>query len=114
MRRIVQTSIDMGVVPILTTIPPKRISDDQSARVDQFNAIIRQIAAQYDIPLADYFSIMQGAPNGGMSSDGLHPSVPPDGATCRFTPDGLQYGYTIRNLVTLQTLDLVWRTVISQ
>jgi len=109
MRQIVQTSIDMGVVPILSTIPPKRIDADQSARVDAFNQVIRQVAQEYQVPLMDLFAVMDSAPNGGAGSDGMHPSVPPDGATCRFTPEHLQYGFTIRNLATLQALDAVWR-----
>jgi hypothetical protein len=37
--------------------------------------------------------------------------VPPDGATARFTPENLQYGYTVRNLNALQVLDALLRTV---
>ena len=33
--------------------------------------------------------------------------VPPDGATGRFTPTNLQYGYTIRNLTALQMLKAI-------
>ncbi len=112
MHQIVQTSIDMGVVPVLSTIPPKRINADQSARVDTFNQVIRQVAQEYQVPLMDLFAVMDSAPNGGMGSDGMHPSIPPDGATCRFTAENLQYGFTIRNLATLQALDAVWRLVL--
>jgi lysophospholipase L1-like esterase len=112
-RQIVQISIDMGVIPVLSTLPPKRIDAEQTARVDAFNKVIHAIAQQYDVPLWDYWSLMEIAPNGGMSKDGLHPSVPPDGAAARFTADNLQYGYTIRNLSALQVLDVMWRVVLS-
>jgi hypothetical protein len=55
---------------------------------------------------------MDPLPNGGMSADGLHPSVPPDGRVYRFSAENLQYGYTLRNLQALQTLDTIWRLVL--
>ena len=58
--------------------------------------------------------MMETIPNQGLSSDGLHPSLPPDGAPGRFSTDNLQYGYTVRNLTALQTLDVIWRLVLSQ
>jgi hypothetical protein len=112
LRQIVQTSIDMGVIPVLSTIPPKRIDADQTARVKAFNDVIRAIAQQDDVPLWDYWAVMETAPNEGMSADGLHPSIPPDGATGRFSTENLQYGYTLRNLTALQTLNVLWRQVL--
>jgi hypothetical protein len=104
LRRIVDISIEMGVVPILSTIPPKRLGDWDTTRVTQWNDIIRNLAWQYAIPLLDYWYALQSAPNQGVGPDGIHPSVPPDGATGRFTPTNLQYGYTLRNLTALQML----------
>lgn len=112
LRQIVQITIDMGIVPVLSTIPPKNFDGEQDARVDQWNQIIRATAAQFDIPLWDYYGQMVGLPNRGMSSDGLHPSVQPDGLIS-FTDDGLRYGYTVRNLGALQALDAVWRLVMN-
>jgi hypothetical protein len=112
LHQIVQTSIDMGVIPVLSTIPPKRINADQTARVEAFNSVIRATAQQYDVPLWDYWAVMESAPNEGMSADGMHPSVPPDGATGRFSGENLQYGYTLRNLTALQTLNVLWRQVL--
>jgi hypothetical protein len=111
LRRIVDISIEMGVVPILSTIPPKRNDAWNAARADEFNAIIRMVARQYDVPLWDYWLALQSIPNQGISEDGIHPSVPPDSATCRLTPQNLNYGYTVRNLTALQALDSVWRQV---
>lgn len=111
LRQIVQITIDMGVIPVLSTIPPKNLGEDQNFRVDAYNNVIRQVAAQFDIPLWDYFSNMVGAPNRGMSADGLHPSESPYGSGV-LTPESLQFGYTIRNLNALQVLDAIWRKVI--
>lgn len=112
LRQIVQITIDMGVIPVLSTIPPKNFGSEQDARVDQWNQIIRATAAQFDVPLWDYYSQMVGLPNRGMSSDGLHPSAQPDGLIS-FTDDGLRYGYTVRNLGALQVLDAIWRLVMN-
>jgi lysophospholipase L1-like esterase len=110
LRQIVQITIDMGIVPVLSTIPPKNLGDDQNFRVDAYNSVIRQIAAQFDIPLWDYFSNMVNAPNRGMSPDGLHPSESPYGSGV-LTAESLRYGFTIRNLNALQVLDSIWRKV---
>jgi lysophospholipase L1-like esterase len=110
LRQIVQTTIDMGIVPVLSTIPPKNLGDEQNFRVDAYNAVIRQVAAQYDVPLWDYFSNMASAPNRGMHPDGLHPSQSPLGSGI-LTAESLNYGYTIRNLNALQVLDAIWRYV---
>ena len=107
LRRIVDISFEMGVIPVLSTIPPKRLDAWHTARVTEWNQIIRSLAQHYDIPLWDYWHALQNAPNQGIGPDGIHPSIPPDGLTGRFTPANLQYGYTIRNLTALQVLKSV-------
>jgi hypothetical protein len=47
-----------------------------------------------------------------LSSDGVHPSYVTSHAA-DFTPEYLQYGYTVRNLTALQALDEVWRKAIQ-
>jgi len=112
LRQIVQTSIDMGVIPVLSTIPPKPANADQTAHAIAFNQVIRSVADQYDVPLWDYFSIMDTLPDKGISSDHLHASVPPGGQSAVFTAANLQYGYTIRNLQALEVLDALERLVL--
>ncbi|MBX3061712.1 MAG: GDSL-type esterase/lipase family protein [Anaerolineae bacterium] len=111
LRTIVEITIKNGTIPVLSTIPPKNIDEDQTRRVDAFNRVIRQVAQFYEIPLWDYYYSMAQLPNNGMSADGLHPSVPPNGRVYSFTPENLQYGYTLRNLQALQVLDTLWRLV---
>jgi hypothetical protein len=110
--RIVQTSIDMGVIPVLSTIPLRNGFD---AKVSEFNSIVINTARANDIPLWDYAAAMAQIPNGGLSSDGAHPSWPPGDywQSANFTYENLQYGYTMRNLTALQALDAVWRQVLS-
>lgn len=109
MQEIVDISIDMGVIPVLSTVP-NRLGFD----VTPFNTAVRQIARANDIPLWDYHAALQNAPNTGLGEDGVHPSFAswhiPDSAT--FTPEFMEFGYNIRNLTALQVLDTVWRAVI--
>ena len=113
LQSIVQTSIDMGVIPVLTTLPPKHLDSWNNRRIDQFNSIIRVVAQQNDIPLIDYWFALQTVPNQGISGDGVHPSFPVDGLTVRFSGPDLERGYVIRNLTALQMLDALWRSVLA-
>lgn len=106
--RIIEISIERGVVPMLTTIPWRGGYD---SAVAQFNQIIRELAVQYDVPLIDYWSAMAPLPNQGLSDDYLHPSWPPGdySQAAHFSPQNLNYGYTIRNFTAIQALDAIWR-----
>jgi hypothetical protein len=107
---IVQTSIDMGVIPVLSTIPENLWAPELSPRIAEFNGIIAGVASAHGVPLWNYWRAMEDLPNKGMSTDGYHPSVDPaTGETAVFTADGLQYGFTMRNLTALMVLDAVWR-----
>ena len=112
LQRIVQISIDMGVIPVLSTIPPKQYNLATDGRVQEFNQIIIATARSYDVPLWDFYSAMSATPGDGLHSDGVHPSTPPDGITTIFDMNHLQYGYTVRNLTALQTLHSLWQYVL--
>lgn len=112
LQMIVQTSINMGVIPVLSTIPPKHYNPATDGRVDEFNQIIVATARAYDIPLWNYWLAMRRLPGEGLHPDGVHPSAPPDGVTTIFDADHLQYGYTMRNLTALQVLYTLWQQVL--
>jgi hypothetical protein len=112
LRQIVEVSIDMGVIPVLSTLPPKHLDAWNNARIDQWNDIIRATARQHDIPLLDYWYALQKAPNQGISADGVHPSIPPGGTSGYLTGPNLGYGFTVRNLTALQMLDALWHQVL--
>jgi hypothetical protein len=102
MRRIVVLSLNRGIIPILTTLPDLRGKD-----VSLFNAVIRGLAAAWELPLIDLSSALASLPGKGLTPDGVHlswlePAV--------FEPPYLKYGMTVRNLLTLQALDAVWRS----
>ena len=109
---IVRTSIRMGVIPVLSTIPPKQYNPATDGRVAEFNQAIISIAQTYDVPLWNYWQTMISLPNNGLDPDGVHPSTPPDANTAVFDAEHLRYGYTARNLGALQMLDALRQQVL--
>ncbi len=110
MRQIIQTSFDMGVIPVLSTIPEFNYAPAKGTvdgRVAELNGVIVRLAHEYDIPLWDYHAALDGLPNDGLSDDGVHPGW---AAPADFKPYFLQFGMTVRNLTALEALDAVWRT----
>ncbi len=112
LRRIVRLTEGHGIIPILSTIPPR---DGFGARVQEFNQIVIDTAAEYAIPMVDYGGAMLALGDGGLDLDGVHPSVPPKGyeGAADFRSNNLYYGYVVRNLTALQILDAVWRSTAS-
>jgi hypothetical protein len=105
LRHIVHETIQAGVIPVLSTFPGNLKEWDQSI---QYNQIVVQVALDYQIPLMNLWLALEGLPNHGLSQDGRHPSVPITEAG-DLSPANLQRGYPLRNLVTLQSLDVVLR-----
>jgi len=103
---------DMGIIPVLSTVPPMTVEPARDARVLQINEHIVAVARTYDIPLLNYYAVMLPLPAYGLSGDGGHPSEPPDSRFAVFDDQHLQYGYVMRNLVTLQMLYELWRQVL--
>ena len=112
MRQVIELTIADGIVPVLSTIPPL-FRTGLDGRSEQLNVIIVRLAREYDIPLWDYWSALQGLPNSGMGPDGVHPNWAPAGHSSDFTPQYLQYGMVVRNLTALYVLDAIWRQVIQ-
>jgi hypothetical protein len=105
---IVQISRQMGVIPILSTIP---VVPGYEQQVRELNGVVVEITTAETVPMWDYGEFMDDLPNHGLSWDNLHPSVPPGGyeAAADFRAPNLQYGYVMRNWTALQMLDTVWR-----
>jgi LysM repeat protein len=111
MREIIEISLAEGIIPLVSTVPPLHWSGI-GQRVVDFNGILTALAQEYSIPLMDYWAALQDLPNQGIGSDGVHPAMAPDYDNANFTPENLNYGIPVRNLLTLQALDAIWRTVI--
>lgn len=105
LRSLIEQTIDSGVLPLLSTFPTR---PEDPAKSLLLNQIVVKVAQDYDIPLVNLNRALEPLPNHGINpADTIHMSVPPDGRVDRFTADDLQYGFTMRNLVTLQALAAV-------
>ena len=103
--KIVDIAVARGVIPVLTTIPYRTGYESQT---EEFNSVIRSVASRRGVPLMDLKRAFDGLGNGGVSADGIHPSLPPGGYsdTANFgNNEALGSGYTTRNLLVLQTLE---------
>jgi uncharacterized protein YraI len=112
LQTIVQTSINMGVIPVLSTIPSKHYNPATDQRVIDFNQVIITTSQAYDIPLWNYWKAMSVLPGEGLASDGVHPSAAGDGQNATFDPEHLKYGFPVRNLTALQVLYTLWQQVL--
>ena len=104
MQHIIDITTTHGIVPIISTIPP-RVGYEEG--VLQFNQVIRELAQQNDVPLWDYGYAMAVNMPTSLTFDGVHPSLPPRGHedVANFSPNNLYYGYVLRNLSGLHVLD---------
>jgi hypothetical protein len=107
LRQIIHETIQAGVVPVLSTFPGNLSMWDKSI---QYNQIVVQVALDYDIPLMNLWQALDPLPNHGLNDDGRHLSLPLT-ESGDLTGTNLQKGYPMRNLVTLQALDAIWRGV---
>lgn len=102
---VVDTLLDQGVIPVLSTVMPRGDSAQQDAKIPMFNTVVRAIAQARQIPLVDLHLAIRDLPDQGLANDQIHPSVYRPGGqrrACDFSEGGLQYGYNWRNLLTIQ------------
>ncbi|MFV8755086.1 SGNH/GDSL hydrolase family protein [Nannocystaceae bacterium ST9] len=96
--------IERGVVPVVFGLSRRLDQDGADDWVPTFDAVIRGLAQARQIPYLDLRLALEGLPGFGLSGDGLHLEAFEQGA-CMFTPEGLQHGYDVRNLIALELLD---------
>jgi len=109
LRSVVVAMIRNGTLPILSTFPERPEFPDKSL---VFNQIVVRIAQDYDIPLINLWRALEPLPNKGIDPEETTAmSVPPGGGVCTFIGPNLEAGFTVRNLVTLQTLEAVLKAV---
>jgi len=106
LRQIVTWSIRAGSIPVLTTLTwcGGGSFGDHALRL---NAITVDLAREFDVPLINFWRAAQALPNCGIGADGVHLSTsgPPYGIY--LNGDETQAGFTLRSLITLQTLDAI-------
>src|SRR5690606_23543873 len=100
-------SIELGVIPVLSTFPGNLNFWNHTIL---YNKIVVKLAREYDVPLINLWLALEAVPNHGLEPDGFHLGEPLDDPANLEGPN-LQTGYPMRNLVTLQTLDAIWRGV---
>ena len=103
LRQMVELALSKGVIPLLGTKADRQDPDNA------INNTIRQVAAEYKLPLWDFDVVAQTMPNRGLASDGVHPTI---GLGRDYSqPDTFQYGHAMQDLTALMALDAVWREV---
>ncbi len=108
MAQVIDKTLALGVVPIVSTIPPRSDSPTASARVLDYNRTIRALAEDRQVPLVDLYSALLPLPRRGLVDDGIHLATlftrgSPRG--CWFGSEALKKGMNMRNLVMLTALD---------
>ncbi len=98
MRRILQTCINNGVVPILGTKP-----DHYEGPQNTINQLIRRMAADFRIPLWDFDLAAETVPGRGLQPDGLH--LVEGGTNDYSTAASIQFIGPLADLTALLILD---------
>ena len=100
LRKIIEFSIENGVVPILSTKADNLEGDNT------INATIARLAMEYGVPLWNYWQAVQPLQDAGLQEDQVHITWGPN----RFDdPMVMKKGWPVRNLTALQVLEAVWR-----
>ena len=98
LRKILEQSLERGILPVLVT-KADNLEGDQS-----LNLTIARMAYEYDLPLWNYWLAVQALPTRGLQPDGAHLTHAPN----RFgDPDVLLSAWPVRNLTALQVLEVI-------
>jgi hypothetical protein len=96
LRVILETTLAKGIIPILVT-KADNLEGDES-----INAIITRLAAEYHLPLWNFWAALRDLPDAGLQADGSHLTY----ASNFFNnPEKLKHAWPVRNLTALQTLE---------
>jgi len=104
LQAIVEYCLSRGAIPLLGT------KADRAEGPDNINnLIIRQVAAEAQIPLWDLDRVTQTLPDNGLVQDRIHLSLFPSSDYRQ--PEAFQRGHSLDNLTALIALEQVWRDV---
>jgi hypothetical protein len=105
MRQIIERLLKAGVVPILST------KADNLEGNYHINYIIAHLAFEYNLPLWNFWLVVQPLPEQGLQADREHLTY----AYSDFSnPINFKYAWPWRNLTALQVLGTVYQAVTSQ
>lgn len=100
LRKVIERTIELGVVPVLATKADNLEGDDS------LNATMARLAVEYDLPLWNFWAAVQPLPDHGLQPDAVHLTW----ASNRFDQvDNMRRAWPVRNLTALQTLAALWR-----
>ena len=104
LQTLVELCIQRGIIPVLGTK-----ADRAEGPENINNMLIRQIAADNNIPLWDFDRVAQTMPDSGLGRDHVHLTTfyPLDYTS----PEAFQHGHSVDDLTALIVLDRVWREV---
>ncbi len=110
---LVDTLTAQGVVPLITSVPPRDDSATADAWVPRYNLVARGVAQARQVPFIDLHRELQGVTAHGLGPDGIHLNVFLSGGPrgCNLNPGPLDFGHNARNLGTLEALARAWAAV---
>jgi len=111
--RVVDELVALGVIPLLSTLPPRTDRPAMAERTNRYNDVVVAVAAERQVPLVNLWRDLsaEGLVRGGMEPDGVHLNGIRYGAS--FTEGGLRYGQNRRNALVLDALATVRRVVVE-
>ncbi len=104
LRKIIELSIEQGVIPVLATKP------DNVEKDHRINQITARLVVEYQIPLWNYWKAVQPLPNHGLQEDGVHITFAGNDFS---NPLNMQAGWPVRNLTALQVLYALYNHLTS-
>lgn len=104
MRKVIDYTIEKGIVPVIVTKADRFEGPDNVN-----NEILRQIAADYQVPLWDFDLVAGTLPNRGLADDQVHLSVFPENDYN--LPAAYQTGHGIHNLTGLMMLEEIRQAI---
>jgi hypothetical protein len=105
-----------GTVPIVTGLPPRDHDLTAERWVPTYDVVTRGLAEQRQLPYLSLYQATKDLPDRGLVRDGVHGNAYREGHVfrpCVFSPAGLEYHYNVRNLASIQLLDVVKRVVVD-
>jgi len=113
LNELIAQALKNGIIPVVSTIPPRIDNSLSSRKIPMFNAIIIDVAKKNNILLWNYWLALQSPRmiHFGISNDNVHPNVYKETQSADFSREGLRYGYNQRNLQALQILDSIRRII---
>jgi hypothetical protein len=114
LEKIVAQSVEQGVIPVQTTftVLPDYVSPEMPLwdKALDYNIAIIDVAEKYGTPVIHLWKALQTLSDYGVGPDRTHLKASV-GEYCSFTGEEQLYGGTMRNLLSLQALDEIRRTL---